>query len=183
MKTGKINHDPGPLPQSATYCRHCNMAFPVAVPIIGAPHDTGFVQLTAQLADHIQRKHPEQLQKDLAAQVQLSIGCSAQIVLANFDSTDQGLMEWRDRERHKIFRAMMRSGVSDEKIEQKVRALFEMYAHSPEEGPTEEDVIAVFKSMRDAIEERNLYPEPSKTRPTVGYSPTPHFGRLPHYRG
>ena len=69
-------------------------------------------------------------------------------------------MSWRDRERHKMFRAMMRSGVTDEKIKDKVDALFAMCAGA--HGPTEEEVTALIKSMRDAIEERNLYPEPSQ---------------------
>ena len=160
MKTGKINHDPGPLPQSATYCRHCNMAFPVALPIVGEPRDAQFIRATQQLADHLINKHKPEFQKDIAVQVLYSISCSAQVVLANFDSTDQGLMSWRDRERHKMFRAMMRSGVTDEKIKDKVDALFAMCAGA--HGPTEEEVTALIKSMRDAIEERNLYPEPSQ---------------------
>jgi hypothetical protein len=154
-------HDPGPLPPPATYCRHCNEAFPVVVPILGAPPDAEYVRATAQLADHIQRKHPKETQEGYGVQVAMSMAYSAQVVLANFNSTDQGLMEWRDRERHKVFRAMMRGPVSDEKIANQVSALFG-YASQREDGPqtpTMEEVILLVKSMRDAIEERHLYPE------------------------
>ena len=94
MKNGKAHHDPGPMPPMATYCRHCNESFPVALPILGEPSDTQYVRATAQLAQHIQMKHKEEMQKDVGVQVQLSIGCSAQCVLRHFTSSDDGLMEW-----------------------------------------------------------------------------------------
>lgn len=169
MKNGHDKHarvnDPGPLPPSATYCRHCNQAFPVAVPILGAPPETGFVQLTAQLAEHIQRKHPQEVQGDITAQVNASIAYAAQKVLAHFDSSDQGLMEWRDRVRHMVFREMMRGSVSDEKIAEKVAALFALWESDEKSVSIEELVIQLVKSLRDAIEERNLYPEASANPP------------------
>ena len=111
MKNGKLRnvtvHDPGPMPPPATFCKHCNQSFPVSVPIIGAPIETGFVQTTSKLAAHIQSKHPDLVQADVAQQMNASIACSAQLVLNHFQSTDEGLMKWRDRERHRIFRAML----------------------------------------------------------------------------
>lgn len=161
MKNGKAHHDPGPMPPMATYCRHCNESFPVALPILGEPSDTQYVRATAQLAQHIQMKHKEEMQKDVGVQVQLSIGCSAQCVLRHFTSSDDGLMEWGDRERHKVFRTMLRGPVSDEKIGAQVSALFN-FTSTREDGPqtpTMDEIILLVKSMRDAIEERNLYPE------------------------
>lgn len=168
MKNGKSSHDPGPLPQSATYCRHCNMAFPVSVPIVGEPPDARFVRLTAQLADHMMKKHQDKFKQDYSIQMNMSIAYSAQIVLENFNSTDEALMSWRDRERHKMFRAMMRATVSDEKIEHKVEELLEVLFDDPKSAiedetrdATRKAFVAFVKSMRDAIEERNLYPEPA----------------------
>jgi hypothetical protein len=172
MKNGNAKnvhvHDPGPMPPPATYCRQCNQAFPVAVPIIGSPPETSFVQLTVQLADHMQRKHPKEVQTDITAQVNASIAYSAQKILAHFNSTDQGLMEWQDRVRHGVFREMMRGPVSDEKIETKVRELSEHWEgfwdlDANRSAEIAEQVTMLVKSMRDAIEERNLYPEPAQS--------------------
>ena len=153
-------HDPGPMPPAATYCKHCNTAFGVSIPILGAPLESQYVQKTAELADHMQRKHPKEVQPDIQAQVMCSIAYSAQRVLDHFTSNDPGLLQWRDRERHRIFRAMLVRSVSDEKIANKVSALFGFCA-TREDGPqtpTMDEVIQFIKSMRDAIEERNLYP-------------------------
>lgn len=151
------------MPAPATYCRHCNEAFPAAVPIIAQP-SAGFIQMTAQLADHMQKKHPGEIGPDVGAQVTASIAYSAQRVLSHFNSTDHGLMEWRDRERHRVFREMMRGPITDEKIETKVQQLSEHWEgfwdlDANRSAEIAAQVIQLVKSMRDAIEERDLYPE------------------------
>lgn len=173
VKNGKARnievHDPGPMPPSATYCKHCNTAFGVSIPILGAPVESQYVQKTAELADHMQRKHPKEVEPDIQAQVMCSIAYSAQRVLDHFQSNDPGLMQWRDRERHRIFRAMLVRSVSDVKIANKVSELFQLAATRDDgpQTPTMDEVIQFLKSMRDAIEERNLYPEEPKSLVSV----------------
>jgi hypothetical protein len=162
MRNGKAQHvrsDPGPMPAPATFCKHCNASFLVSIPIIGQKPGSEFYQTTANLAQHIQQKHPEVLQVDATAQINMAFAYSSQRVLAHFTSTDHGLMLWLDCERHKILRSVCHA-VPDERIEQKVAQLFE-FAAQREEGPrtpTMEEVIQLVKSMRDALEERHLYP-------------------------
>jgi len=164
MKNGKArSHDPGPMPALATFCRHCNASFPVAIPIFGARKDEECFTVMQTLATHVTTKHPEQVQQDGPAQMRFAFGFSGQLMMAHFTTTDERLQSWLDRERHAIFRAMLRSSVTDEKIERKVADLFHL-ASVRKDGPhlpTPGEVILLVKSMRDAIEERNLYPEPA----------------------
>ena len=158
-RNGKAFADPGPMPAPATFCKLCPASFPVSISILGQKPGTEFYQTTAQLAQHIQQKHPDELQADAAAQMNMAFAYSAQRVLAHFTSTDAGLMQWLDCERHKILRAACHA-VPDDRIEQKVADLFDL-ASRREEGPqtpTLEEVILLVKSMRDALEERTLYP-------------------------
>ena len=173
MKNGHTKttgiHDPGPMPPASTYCKHCNASFGVSIPILGTPAGSEFIQKTAELAQHMQQKHMAEVRPDIESQVQCSIAYSAQRVLDHFNSSDPGLLQWRDRERHIIFRAMLVRSVSDEKIADKVSALFG-FAATREDGPqtpTMEEVTQFIKSMRDAIEERNLYPDEAKSLVSV----------------
>jgi hypothetical protein len=165
MKNGKARniqvHDPGPMPLAKTFCVHCNASFPQAVPIIGSAKDAEYQGLMAALAIHVATKHPEHAQANVNAQVECALAFSAMQVLHNFQSTDEGLMGWRDRLRHKLFRFAMRGQVSDEMIQQKVEDLFALRNAESYESPSVADVILLIKSMRDALEERDLYPEES----------------------
>jgi hypothetical protein len=162
MRNGNLKRavDPGPMPAPKTFCKHCNAAFPMALPILGQDPGIEFYQLTANLALHLNQAHLKEIQQDALAQMACTIAYSSQRVIRHFSSTDTGLLTWCDTERHKVFRAVSKPPMPDERIEQKVAELFDLAARR-EEGPgtpSMEEVILLVKSMRDALEERNLYP-------------------------
>jgi len=144
------------LPQP-TKCQHCSKTFAIAVPIVGAPKDTEYIQLTAQLAQHLMDKHPLMAKKAVEQQMQIGLGVSALMCLVHFESTDSGLASWRDRARFQLHDFSRKTRISDQTIETKVKAI----THTPGNGPyceeavvTTSDVIALVKEMRDILEER-----------------------------
>lgn len=174
MKNGAAKHikfDPGPVP-AATFCKHCNASFPVAVPIVGQAPGTEFYQMTSELALHLNQKHAAEIPTDAQAQMNCVIAFSSQRVIRHFSSNDSGLLGWCDRQRYKLLRAVVKQ-VPDDRIEHKVAELFEL-ASRREDGPqtpTLEEVILLVKSMRDAIEERNMYPGETLEPPAMPASP------------
>ena len=142
-----------------THCIHCSKRFPLAVPIIGAPKDTEYVQLTGQLAQHVLDKHPLMAKKTFEQQVQIGMGVSSLLVLTNYRSSDAGLANWRDRVRFQIHDFARKNKISDATIEEKVKAIF---PDDPNAGSMSE-VIALVKEMRDVLEERGPF-KPSWTQ-------------------
>ncbi len=149
-----------------THCIHCSKRFPLAVPIIGAPKDTEYIQLTGQLAQHVMDKHPLMAKKAVEQQLQIGMGVSSLMVFQNFKSSDAGLVNWRDRVRFQIHDFARKNKISDATIEEKVKA---MAHHGHGEFPTGQkvidaaDVIALVKEMRDVLEERGPF-KPSWTQ-------------------
>ena len=142
-----------------THCIHCSKRFPFAVPIIGAPKDTEYIQLTGQLAQHVMDKHPLMAKRAVEQQLQIGMGVSSLMVLVNFKSSDAGLANWRDRVRFQIHDFARKNKISDATIEEKVKAIF---PDNPNAGSMSE-VIALVKEMRDVLEERGPF-KPSWTQ-------------------
>ena len=150
-----------------THCIHCSKRFPVAVPIIGAPKDTEYIQLTGQLAQHVMDKHPLMAKRAVEQQLQIGMGVSSLMVLVNFKSSDAGLANWRDRVRFQIHEFARKNKISDATIEEKVRALYD----SVPEAPDTQEVIALVKEMRDILEERGLFAPNSTQAQSVVLTP------------
>jgi hypothetical protein len=158
--------DPGPVPPARIFCKHCSAFFPAPVPIIGQPPEMEFLRSVGELAMHMQKEHMPLVQLDLPIQTAFAVANSALMVMNHFNVADADMNRWRDRERHKIFCAALRESVSDERIESKVRELVEhLFDATCEENDIgiRQEMIDGFtglvKSMRDAIEERDLYPD------------------------
>lgn len=152
MKNGKspdVSIELKKLPD-ATKCLHCDRTFPKALPIIGAPKDTEYIQLTGSLAQHLMQKHPLIAKKCVEQQMQMGIGVSGLVVLANFVSHDEGLAKWRDTIRHDFHEFSTANRISDATIEEKVKVLFLAEEIEPD---MEGRVIALVKEMRDVLEE------------------------------
>ena len=145
-----------------THCIHCSKRFPLAVPIIGAPKDTEYVQLTGQLAQHVLDKHPLMAKKTFEQQVQIGMGVSSLMVLVNFKSSDAGLANWRDRARFQIHDFARKNKISDATIEEKVKVLMPDLTNE-NDIRLRAEVIALVKEMRDVLEERGPF-KPSWTQ-------------------
>ena len=154
-------------PADPTHCIHCSKRFPLAVPIIGAPKDAEYVQLTGQLAQHVLDKHPLMAKKTFEQQVQIGMGVSSLMVLVNFKSSDAGLVNWGDRVRFQIHEFARKNKISDATIEDKVVALFNDTSHSPLQA----HVIALVKEMRDILEERGPFSPNSTQAQSVVLTP------------
>lgn len=152
-----------------TVCIHCSKRFPLAVPIIGAPKDTEYVQLAGQLAQHVMDKHPLMAKKAVEQQLQIGMGVSGLMVLANFRSTDAGLANWRDRVRFNLHDFSRKNRISDATIDQKIAALFNGQTVT-EQGTMASvrinDVIALLKEMRDILEEQGPF-SPNAPQPPI----------------
>jgi hypothetical protein len=162
-KSQDVSLEAKELPQP-TKCAHCSRTFPLAVPIVGAPKDTGYIQLTGQLAQHLIQKHPQIAKKAVENQLNMGVGISALMCLQNFESTDEGLLKWRDLIRHNLHRFATKNRISDATIREKVDTLFAEATHAPAAvskliGP--ETVIQLVKDVRDILEERLGYPAES----------------------
>lgn len=137
------------LPQ-ATKCSHCDRTFALAVPILGQQAGTEYVQLAGQCGQHLVDAHPKIARAFVQQQMQLSMDGSALMVLANYSSTDAGLLKWRDEIRYRIHNAFRKNTISDETISEKAKLL----------GLTDEEtaeVIVLLKEMRDVLEERDPF--------------------------
>ena len=145
-----------------THCIHCSKRFPLAVPIIGAPKDTEYIQLTGQLAQHVMDKHPLMARKAVEQQLQIGMGVSSLMVLVNFKSSDAGLANWRDRVRFQIHDFARKNKISDATIEEKVKVLMPDLTNE-NDIRLRAEVIALVKEMRDVLEERGPF-KPSWTQ-------------------
>lgn len=145
---------------AVTFCRKCNAGFPAAIPIVGGNPHQEHVEMMGKLAEHIIKAHPEQVQPDMAAQMEVSLAFSAQCVLAHFKTGDGALIQWAEHIRKIARWKLAHGGISDEKIRNQVEDLFQV-AEEMARNPTREETIALLTSMRDAIEER----EPEISQP------------------
>jgi hypothetical protein len=155
MKNGKsanVSIEVNALPD-ATKCLHCDRTFPKALPIIGAPKDTEYIQLTGSLAQHLMGKHPLTAKQCVDQQMQLVINMWGLVVLHNFRSNDEGLAKWRDTIRHQLHDFSTANRISDATIEEKVRGIFGDSV-SILSIVAIENVTALVKEMRDILEER-----------------------------
>jgi hypothetical protein len=160
-KSQQVSIEAKSLPDP-TACIHCSKRFALAVPIIGAPKDTEYVQLVAQLAQHVMDKHPLMAKKAVEQQLQIGMCVSGLMVLANFESADAGLANWRDRVRFQIHDFSRKNRVSDGTIEKKVGALFGVINFGSVQqqaaiAPSKEDVIKLVKELRDILEEQGPF--------------------------
>lgn len=137
-----------------TKCLHCSQTFPQALPIVGAPKDTEFLQTCGMIAEHLMRKHPDITQAILQRQAAFGFAVSGIITLGNVETFDEGLSKWRDLSRHALHQFSIRNWISDAIIEARVRELF---PDDPHAGSMSE-VVALIKEMRDVLEERIGYP-------------------------
>jgi hypothetical protein len=159
MKNGKspnVSIEVKELPD-ATKCLHCDRTFPKALPFIGAPKDTEYIQLTGSLAQHLMQKHPLIAKQCVEQQMNMGIGISGLVVLQNFVSNDDGLAKWRDTIRHEFHEFSTAYRISDATIEEKVKVISHHgYGSAPTvyEVADAKDVIALVKEMRDILEER-----------------------------
>ena len=164
QQNGKLNHD---LPHP-TKCAHCTHTFPQALPIVGAPKDTEFLQLCGMIAEHLMRKHPDITRAILQHQAAFGFAVSGIITLGNVETFDEGLVKWRDLARHQLHSFATRNRISDATIEEKVNGLSHYGYNANHYGHGEVpsihkmldagDVIALAKQMRDILEERIGYP-------------------------
>ena len=153
-----------------THCIHCSKRFPLAVPIIGAPKDTEYVQLTGQLAQHVLDKHPLMAKKTFEQQVQIGMGVSSLMVLVNFKSSDAGLVNWGDRVRFQIHEFARKNKISDATIEEKVKVLMPDLTNE-NDIRLRAEVIALVKEMRDILEERGPFAPNSTQAQSVVLTP------------
>ena len=153
-----------------THCIHCSKRFPFAVPIIGAPKDTEYIQLTGQLAQHVMDKHPLMAKKAVEQQLQIGMGVSSLLVLTNYKSSDAGLANWRDRVRFQIHEFARKNKISDATIEEKVRVLMPELTNE-NDIRLRAEVIALVKEMRDILEERGPFAPNSTQAQSVVLTP------------
>ena len=144
-----------------TKCIHCSHTFPQALPIVGAPKDTEFLQTCGMIAEHLMRKHPDITREILQRQAAFGFAVSGIITLGNVETFDEGLVKWRDLARHQLHSFATRNKISDATIEEKVNGIAH---HGHGDAPSIHkmldagDVIALVKEMRDILEERIGYP-------------------------
>jgi hypothetical protein len=146
-------HDPGPLPNpNVVQCSKCEWSTAIPVPIVGEPPSAMYVKLCTTLANHLQTKHKKVAGEIIAQQTMASLDYSAILILGQFNSLNEDLARYRDAGRHRLHDWTRKARVSDATIEEQVAVL----ALDPEK---QQGVIRLFKEMRDALEERGLYPE------------------------
>jgi hypothetical protein len=147
--------DPGPLPEVLTRCAYCKMTWPPITPTIGQAMDQTYFGLVMVMCQHLQQKHPQEFAQEFQKQVQVQLRLSHIFYLQHFNSNDPEVARYRDVSRHAIFAMLQKNRISDATIESKVAQLASQFDNSI----TAPEVINLLKEVRDALEEKGMYPE------------------------
>lgn len=153
-RNGKLSHDPGPLPQCTTTCRHCGQGFKsIPAPILGEPPSARQIRFMQELAQHMLTKHPEESAREML-HPQAIYGLA--LCLQNFKTDDDGLLQQGELSRHEVHLRTMRFKLPDQSIDEKVSVL----SLDPEKHAA---VCSVIREIIEVYEERIGFP----TQPIV----------------
>jgi hypothetical protein len=145
-----------------TTCKHCNMRFDGGLEIIGRPN-ARMEALLMKLGSHMHKAHPQHAQA-------LNLHGAAfmgMLFLMNFKSTDAELNKQRDQARWQIHQQTLNARFSDESLWEQCTALTQRLGDAFDETVSNDEartiindmLFEVVKSIRDALEEPNRYPE------------------------
>jgi hypothetical protein len=162
---------------SLTTCTLCGESFPIppSVHIVGSKTDAKAEAHFKQLASHLNTKHPHAAQA-IAIKGTEFMGL---LYLMSFKTTDEALIEERDRLRWQIHQQTLKSRWPDENIDHQafatVRDIFDRLSYAAVDGEefkaTYDVLKRAFTGIRDALEERGKYDstekEPVEAHPQV----------------
>ena len=139
-----------PTAKYRTVCRvpGCGQEFfasPFEASIIGAPNDR-LIRFVEMLIDHLQQKHPAQLQQ-ISGAVQEYFGF---LTLMGCECQDPHIAAYYERVRASIARASRRLTITDEEIQDRIARL----GLDPEQ---EEGLQVLLRDMRDLLTEQGRY--------------------------
>ena len=151
--------------------------------ILGEKPKQRVARYIGKLIEHLQNKHPEQMQYYAAQQAEYF----GLICLMTFDTSDEAVETERDYLRWTIHKATRRAKVTDERIREKTKECVDQIlkdldltlSENARVGIVEAQVGALLMVMRDVLEERGQYND--KPAPTAAHDQkTPAAGTVPN---